>query len=159
MMRRVLVLGILLLATAGVLHAQTRPPGELPDGDPSRFSFHRAEHGFVRLDLRSGEVSFCTRGKNGWECLATADERAAYQAEIDRLLTENAALKKTLLDNGLSLPKGAGTASAPPLAQKPAPDAKTPSDAEIDRVISVIERIWRRLVEMMVNLQRDLHKT
>lgn len=157
MMRSLVLLGTLLLAAGGTLYAQSPAP-DRPDGDPSRFSFHRSDNGYVRLDRRSGDVSFCARGKNGWECLATADERAAYESEIGRLQAENAALKKTLLDNGLSLPRE-GVAAPPSGAPKPAPEAKTPSDAEIDRVMSIFERIWRRLVEMMVNLQRDLNKT
>ncbi|MEZ5787712.1 MAG: hypothetical protein R3D62_14845 [Xanthobacteraceae bacterium] len=157
MMRSRILLGAMMVAATGTLHAQSPAP-DRPDGDPSRFSFHRTDHGYVRLDRRSGEVSSCARGKNGWECLTTADERAAYESEIGRLQAENAALKKALLEKGLSLPKG-GTAAPPAVAEKPPPEARTPSDAEIDRIMSVFERIWRRLVEMMANLQRDLNKT
>jgi hypothetical protein len=157
MMRSLVLVGTLLLAAAGALHAQApKPDARPPEGNPSRFSFHRSNDGYVRLDTRSGEVSSCKRGKNGWECVATADERAAYESEIGRLQAENAALKKAMLEHGLSLPRGA--AAPPQGAQRPVPEAKVPSDAEIDRARSVFERIWRRLVEMMVNLQRDLNK-
>jgi len=157
MMRSLVLVGTLLLAGAGALRAQPpKPDARLPEGNPSRFSFHRSNDGYVRLDMRSGEVSFCKHGRSGWECVATADERAAYESEIGRLQAENAALKKALLEHGLSLPRGAAT--TPQGAQKPAPEVKVPSDAELDRVMSVFERIWRRLVEMMVNLQRDLNR-
>ena len=33
-----------------------------------------------------------------------------------------------------------------------------PSDAELDRVMGFIEKVWRRLVEMMVDLQRDMQR-
>jgi hypothetical protein len=33
-----------------------------------------------------------------------------------------------------------------------------PSDAELDRVLSFMERVWRRLVEMMADLQRDMQR-
>jgi hypothetical protein len=47
---------------------------------------------------------------------------------------------------------------ADPGATRGAPDTKTPKESEIDRVMGYMERIWRRLVEMMHNLQRDLEK-
>jgi hypothetical protein len=46
----------------------------------------------------------------------------------------------------------------PPVASKDSPDGKSPKDSEIDRVMTYMEKIWRRLVEMMYTLQRDLDK-
>lgn len=164
MMRSLVLAGTLLLAVAGGSGGQApasdAPP---PNTDPNRFTFYRTDDGYVRLDLRSGEVSYCRRAKASWECVATADERAAYDAEISRLQAENVALKKALLEHGLGLPKGLSappvSPSAPKSAQNPVPEAKLPSDAEIDRIMSIFERIWRRLVEMMQNLQHAPDKT
>jgi hypothetical protein len=87
------------------------------------------------------------------------DDRAALEAEIGRLQSENAALKQALLDRGLPLPgvakPGVPSASAP----QDEKDEKPSGEAEVDRVMSLVERIWRRLIEMMANLQRDLNKT
>ena len=33
-----------------------------------------------------------------------------------------------------------------------------PDDAELNRIMGVIEKIWRRLVEMIASVQRDLQK-
>jgi hypothetical protein len=33
-----------------------------------------------------------------------------------------------------------------------------PSDAEVDKVISFLERVWRRLIEMGRNVQKDVEK-
>ena len=65
-------------------------------------------------------------------------------------------LKKALLDRGLPLPGGARPES--PSVRAPQ-ESKAPSEAEVDRVMSLVERIWRRLVELMANLQCDLNKT
>jgi hypothetical protein len=100
-------------------------------------------------------VSYCARRPAGWSCLATPDDRAAFELEIGRLQSENAALKKALLDRALPLPGASPEAAAP----RPPQDLKTPSNAEVDRVMSLFERIWRRLVELMANLHRDLNKT
>ena len=155
MIRSFLVLGVLLAAASGA-RAQSPVPGAPPESDDARFSYHRSEDGFVRLDLRTGQVSNCARRPTGWSCLATPDDRAAFEAEIGRLQTENAALKKALLDRGLPLP-GAARPEAP--LARPPQDLKSPSEAEVDRVMSLFERIWRRLVEMMTKLQRDLNRT
>jgi hypothetical protein len=158
MLRSFLVLGALLVMS-GAAPAQAPPNGGPADPDASRFSYHRSGDGFVRLDQRTGQVSYCARRQpsSGWSCLVAADDRAAFEAEISRLQADNAALKKALLDRGAALP--GGVRPDPPAAAAPSPDAKSPNEAEVDRVMSLFERIWRRLVEMMANLQRDLNKT
>jgi len=78
------------------------------------------------------------------------------QGEIGRLQSENAALKQALLDRGLPLP--GGVTPGAPSARAPQ-DEKPSGEAEVDRVMSLVERVWRRLIEMMANLQRDLNKT
>jgi hypothetical protein len=87
------------------------------------------------------------------------DDRSAFEGEIERLQRENGQLKKALLDRGLALPGGmkGGEASPPRPPQDVTPGL--PSDAEVERAMSFIEKIWRRLVEMMMNIQRDLKKS
>lgn len=155
MIRSFLLLA-LLLALAGGARAQAPAAGAPPEADDTRFSYHRSEDGFIRLDRRTGQISYCARRPTGWSCLATPDDRAAFELEIGRLQSENAALKKALLDRGLPLP---GAASPDAAVPRPPQDLKSPSDAEVDRVVNFFERIWRRLVELMANLQRDLNKT
>jgi hypothetical protein len=38
------------------------------------------------------------------------------------------------------------------------PELKLPSDAEVDKVISFLERVWRRLIEMGRDVQKDVEK-
>jgi hypothetical protein len=133
-----------------VAHAQD------PESGDNRYQFNKVEDGYLRLDLKSGQVSLCSRRDTGWSCLTVPDDRAALDNEIARLQTENATLKKTLLDKGLPLP--GGVARADPATRNGDSDLKLPSDADIDRVMTVVERMWRRLVEMTVNLQKDLMK-
>ena len=81
--------------------AQTSPA----DTEQGRFSFHKVDEGFLRLDTRSGQVSLCNHKNLGWACETIPDERTALENEIARLQTGNAALKKELLARGLSLPE------------------------------------------------------
>lgn len=150
--------------------------------DNPRFAFHSLDDGYVRLDLQTGEVAMCRPRAFGWACTLAADERHAVVAEVTRLQRENARLKQALLERGIALATGSETAApeqaaAPPAASRPSPAAPTaaaptpappteaprnasptPSDADIDRAMNVMEKFWRRLVAMMATMQRDLQK-
>jgi len=137
----------------------------LPSQDDSRYSFHRIGDGFVRLDSRTGQLAQCGWAATGWSCKVVPDERAALESEIGRLQRANAELKKSLLARGLELPSGivAEAPVAPPVPPANVPDTsakepRMPSDAELDRAFSFMKNVWRRLVEMMVDLQRDMQK-
>ena len=130
--------------------AQTSPS----ENEDSRFTFHRADDGYLRLDGRSGQVSICTRRPVGWLCQAVPDERAALEAEIARLQTDNVALKKELLAHNLALP--GGIKPDPPPGKVERQRLKLPNDAELDRLMAFIEKVWRRVVDMIVTAQRDI---
>jgi hypothetical protein len=140
---------VVVIASAW-LCAQSSPRGAEPENEDSRFSFYRADGGFLRLDGRSGQVSLCTKHEAGWLCEALPEERAAFEAEIARLQGDNAALKQVVLAHDLPLP--GGMAYAPPAA---APGA---ADHQANRLVSAIEVVWRRLVAMVTSVQRDLLK-
>jgi hypothetical protein len=135
--------------------------------DANRYQFNQVDDGYLRLDLKTGEVSLCKGRAIGWSCVTVADERAALDGEIARLQGENAALKKALLDRGLPLPGSVKpeppvaaapqppAASPPPAARNDGPDLRLPSDAEIDRMMAVVQKIWRRMTEMMASPQND----
>ena len=102
----------------------------------------------LRLDTRTGAVSICARKDASWACTSVPDERQALENEIARLQRENGALKKDMLARGLPLP--GGVVSAPSSQQRELNlKVPLPSDAEIDRVMSAFEKMWRRLVDMM----------
>ena len=138
--------------------AQNQDPPAAAGEDANRYSFHRAGEGFVRLDVRTGQVSQCGWHGAGWACSAAADERAALESEIARLQRENVALKKSLLTRGLELP--GDVKPEPPARKEPEVGAapKLPSDAELDRAIAFMKNVWRRLVEFMADWQRDMQR-
>ncbi len=128
--------------------------GAAVEGDDSRYTFSRADEGYLRLDGRTGQVSICTRRTVGWACQAVADERTALESEIARLQAENVALKKELLAHNLALP---GTVKPEPPATKPKePRLQVPSDPDLNKVMSFFDKVWRRLVDMIVALQKDV---
>jgi hypothetical protein len=144
-MRRLIV--ILALAAAGgpAALAQTAAP----DSENGRYSFNQVADGTLRLDTRTGQVSLCAKKEAGFACNTVPDERTALENEIARLQRENGALKKDMLARNLPLP--GGVASAPSGEQQRELNLKVPlpSDAEMDRVMSAFEKMWRRLVDMV----------
>ncbi len=139
---------------------------DVPAADRDRYQLTRVEGGYLRLDLRSGQVSFCSRRETGWSCLTSADDRAALEQEIGRLQNENVTLKRELLARGLPLPGGLGPAEPGAKGSEQGSEKgsegslEPPSHAEIDRMMSTVERIWRRLLQMIGRLQKEtLEKT
>jgi hypothetical protein len=122
-----------------------------PDPDDKRFTLHKIDDGYLRLDGRSGAVSLCTRPDSGWVCRAVPDERTALESEIGRLAAENAELKRTLLDRGASLP---GLPPRPPADV--GVGSAAPTESDVDRVMALAGRLWRRTLDVVGNIKREL---
>jgi hypothetical protein len=142
----------LIVASLGIAAPAALAQGA--DGEDSRYTFSRADDGYLRLDGRTGQVSICTRRPVGWACQMVPDERAALEAEVARLQTESVALKKELLSRNLPLP-GVVKPDAP-VVKNDEPVLQLPGDAEISKVVVFIEKVWKRLVEMVATLQKDV---
>jgi hypothetical protein len=119
----------------------------------------------LRLDSRTGTVSTCSRNGAGWACYAVPDERAALDAEIGRLQAEIEKLKGQLAAGPTV--SGKIDEALPKSDSLKRPEGKTaegarkieiplPSDQDVDRVMSFLERAWRRLVEMANGVQKDV---
>jgi hypothetical protein len=160
-----LLIGIALLASPAPAPAQNQDGAQgsaqssPPGAEDNRYSFHRIGEAFVRLDSRTGQVAQCGWSASGWSCSAVPDERAALESEIARLQQENVALKKSLLSRGIELPGGVKP-DPPAIAKTPEqePSLKLPTEADLDRAVAFMKDVWRRLVEMMVELQRDIQR-
>ena len=150
-MIRMVLFTVAGLAFAGSAAWAKSPP---PEGADSRYTFHRVDDGYVRLDGRTGQVSMCVQRPIGWACQAVPDERSALEAEIARLQGESAALKKELIARNLPLP--GAVRPEPPAAKEEPPRLQLPNDADLDKVVTFFEKIWRRFVEVIVTLQKDL---
>jgi len=149
MIRTALAIVLLLSALAVPSFAQDKP-----DNADGRFTLHRTDEGFLRLDGRSGQVSLCLKRSAGWECQAVPDERSALEGEIARLQADNANLKRELLAHNLPLPGG----MKPGIAGREEERLQLPSDAELNQMMNFVEKVWKRMVEMIVTTQKDIMK-
>lgn len=158
----------------GVLHSSGAANAQsMPDTENGRYTLAPVADGVLRLDTRTGTMSTCNAKLIGWACYAMPDEREALDAEIGRLQKDNAALRAQLaqrdstsgkIEDALpktdSLRKDSSRDSSK--TAENSPDAKRkleltlPSDRDIERAMSFLERAWRRLVEMADRVQRDV---
>jgi hypothetical protein len=154
--RRMIRMALFIVAGLALAAPAAWAQSAAPESDDARYTFNRVDDGYLRLDGRTGQVSICARQPVGWTCQAVPDERAALETEIARLQGESAALKKELIARNLPLP---GTVKPEPPAAKPEePRLQLPDDADLNKVMNFIEKVWRRLVEIIVTLQKDMLK-
>ncbi|WFU81857.1 hypothetical protein QA645_03640 [Bradyrhizobium sp. CIAT3101] len=149
-----------MTVSGGLVAAQSAP-----DGENGRYSMTPIPEGVLRLDTRTGTVSTCTKNGAGWACYAVPDERSALDAEIGRLQAEVEKLKGQIaagptvsgkIDEALpksdSLKKG-----EPKVAEGDRKlEIPLPSDQDLDRAMSFLEKAWRRLIDMANRVQRDV---
>lgn len=124
-MMRPLLLSLALLP--GVALAQ--------DAETSRFQLERTESGLVRLDRQTGAMSLCREDNGTLTCRMAADERAAYEQELDLLAKRVTALEERQ-----------GT---------PAPAGNFPGEAEIEQTLGIMERFMRRFMEIIQDFTED----
>ena len=154
-------------AVAIFLGANAALAQSMPDTENGRYALSPAADSVLRLDTRTGAVSTCNNHSTaGWACYAVPDERAALDAEIGRLQAENEKLKADLSQRE---PTVTGkTEEALPKSdslKKPEPkiaegerkiEIPLPSDRDMDRMMSFLERAWRRLIDMANRVQKDV---
>ena len=111
-------------------------------------------------------MSLCSRVTE-WACRTLADDRTALENEIGRLLDENTALRKQLAEARHApvppetVPPGAAPsppAAAPPAGKPGERDLTLPSDADLNRMMAFLEKMWRRLLDMAQRTQRELEQ-
>ena len=122
----VLTLGVLLLPFGAAA----------AEADASRFQLEKSGDHFVRLDRQTGAMSICQDRDGTLVCRMAADERAAYEDELDRLSERVSKLEQGgLVQRAL------------------------PSDAEIDRSISIMERMMKSFMGMVKEFQAEENAT
>ncbi len=113
-------------ALATVLLLAGGASGEEAAANDNRFRLEKTESGYIRLDQRTGAVSFCREAAGDLTCRMAADERAAFEQELDLLAKRVDALERKM-DAGPGI-------------------QKLPSDAEIEQSLSIMERFMRRFM-------------
>jgi hypothetical protein len=147
--------------TAAAMQSQSAPKAaaasETSAALPSRFVFNRVDDGFLRLDNRNGKVAFCSPHTVGWSCQQVPEDHVALERELARLKDEVTGLKAQTAALRALPPRPQADLPPPAAVDKNAETKKPPGGLARARV--AFENAWRRLVEIIVKLQKDMmHK-
>lgn len=108
-------------------------PGFSEDAVPGRYQLKEMDGGVVRLDTATGDLAFC-KDKDGMpDCAALKD--VSSKEEIDALKARITRLESQMAD------------------LKPGP-AKLPSDEEVDRSLSIMQKFMRSFFGMVEEFDR-----
>ncbi|MEZ5799788.1 MAG: hypothetical protein R3D29_03980 [Nitratireductor sp.] len=183
-MRYAPFLAALFVVQSGLALAQTADtaPSNGKSSPPTqRFELRDEPGGFVRLDLETGELSFCRVVNAKLTCVVSAEEREAYQNELARLEDRITALEDRLdvLEPGASAMPGAKLGDrlavppepvpVPPSAgddKPPLPDGNKPDDQsasesarkEFEKAMDFAERAMRRFFDVVQDMRKDMEK-
>ncbi len=102
--------------------------------DEGRYQLEKSGDGYVRLDTQTGEMSICKQQNDQLVCRLAAEERAAFQDEIERL----DAVLEDLQNRIANLEK-----------QDQSEKQKLPSTAEFERTLGFMEQFMRRFMDIL----------
>ncbi len=107
--------------------------------ETERYRLEKSATGYVRMDTQTGAMSLCEERSGQLVCKMAADERAAFQDEIDRLQTSVKALDDRVakLENSLSARV----------------ESSLPSEEDFNRTLGYMERFLRSFM----NIAKDLN--
>jgi len=123
-----------ILALGGVLAAIAAFAQEPA---PGRYAMQRTDTGIARLDTQTGEVSLCQEKDGDLVCRMAADERTAFELELDLLAKRIEILEKAV---------GEGQTALKP---------RLPTKEEIDQTMSIMERMMRSFMGIVKDLERE----
>lgn len=126
---RILLASALVFATGSLAVAQ----------ETDRYTLERSGDDFVRLDKRTGEMSTCEDRSGQLICRMAADDRLAFEDELDRLRDQI-----SLLEGRVAALEQGGERKA------------LPSEDEFDRTMSYMQRFFRGFLEIVKEFDRDL---
>jgi hypothetical protein len=104
-----------------------------------RYRLEKRDNGYVRMDTQTGEMSICEERATQLVCKLAADERAAFQDDIDRLQAKLDAVEGRVAK----------------LEARAIPEVLLPSDEEVDKSLEIMEKFFHRFMGMMKDLEKD----
>lgn len=108
--------------------------------DSGRYRLEKTADGYVRMDTQTGAMSKCRELDGQLICRLAADERTAFQDEVERLQASVKALNERVdrLEGSLSTRQ----------------ESRLPSEEEFNKTMGYMERFFRGFMDIV----RDLNK-
>ncbi|HWK66081.1 MAG TPA: hypothetical protein VNS34_14155 [Rhizobiaceae bacterium] len=109
--------------------------------EAGRYTLEKSPTGYVRMDTRTGEMSICEERGGQLICKLAADERAAFQDELDRLEAKLTGLEQRL----------AALENSPVLK----PQKLLPTEEEFQRSLGYMERFFRKFLDIVRDADKE----
>ena len=109
--------------------------------DGERYRLEKSPNGYVRMDTQTGEMSICEDRSGQLVCKLAADERAAFQSDIDRLQARVEALdgRVAKLENSLAARL----------------ESTLPTEQEFEKTMGYMERFFRGFIGIVKELEDE----
>ncbi|AZO09818.1 MULTISPECIES: hypothetical protein [unclassified Mesorhizobium] len=109
--------------------------------ETERYRLEKSANGYVRMDTQTGAMSICEERSGQLVCKMAADERAAFQDEVDRLQNSVKALDERVakLENSLSARL----------------ESQLPSEEDFNKTMSYMERFFRSFMDIVKDMDRQ----
>jgi flagellar motility protein MotE (MotC chaperone) len=109
--------------------------------ETDRYRLEKSANGYVRMDTQTGAMSICEERSGQLVCKMAADERAAFQDEVDRLQNSVKALDERVvkLENSLSARF----------------ESTLPSEEDFNKTMSYMERFLRGFMGIVKDMEKD----
>ncbi|MCB1510771.1 MAG: hypothetical protein KDJ36_07690 [Hyphomicrobiaceae bacterium] len=161
----------LLVATAlGLAISMTSSVNAQRQDAPGRFTLHKTDDGFIRLDTQSGETSLCRKVEKTWSCTPMDDGAARLRKRIAELEQQNSALSREvriLRDDFTTLERhreGGGGQNRDGRPNRDNRDDRPggryqfrlPSEQEVDRALDYFESMLKKFQDRLKRLERDV---
>ncbi|MDX8494919.1 hypothetical protein RFN29_25500 [Mesorhizobium sp. VK22B] len=109
--------------------------------ETDRYRLEKSGNGYVRMDTQTGAMSICEERSGQLVCKMAADERAAFQEEIDRLQSSVKALDERVA-------KLENTPSA-------RLESNLPSEEDFNKTMSYMERFFRSFMDIVKDMDKE----
>ncbi|RVD54864.1 hypothetical protein EN828_30245 [Mesorhizobium sp. M2D.F.Ca.ET.185.01.1.1] len=109
--------------------------------ETDRYRLEKSANGYVRMDTQTGAMSICEERSGQLVCKMAADERAAYQDEIDRLDNSVKALDARVakLENSLSARL----------------ESQLPSQEDFNKTMGYMQQFFRTFKDIVKDMDKE----
>jgi hypothetical protein len=125
------------------------------EGAAGRYTMHPADGGYLRLDTRTGQTSYCARVDGRWHCDAIGEERSALQQELERLAQENRDLKQAVKNLEEMIGLGSSGDGDKRADRGNGPKLQLPTEEDVDRALSYAQRMLKKFKEKIRELTEE----
>lgn len=109
--------------------------------EADRYTLEKSGDNFVRMDRQTGEMSICEERSGQLVCKLAADERSAFQDEVDALESRVKALDERVVKLETSRPARL--------------DQALPTDEQIDRTVETMGKFLRGFMGIVKDLDKE----